>query len=115
MRRAIEKLTFFVLSLALSSLVSFALFARLTDRGAGEPPSLPLLVNTHPHDGRDLTLAAVRETAAGGPQAEHGQKELARLGGAALPHVLPFLESLAPTARGRVAIALAPIARRMGV
>jgi hypothetical protein len=115
MRRAIEKLTFFVLSLALSSLVTFALFARLTNRAGSEPASLPLLVNTHPHDSRDLTLAAVREAAAGGRSAEHARGELARLGGAALPHVLPALESLDPAARGRVALALAPIARRMGV
>ncbi len=115
MRRAIEKLTFLVLSLAFASVVSFALFARLTDRRTHAPASLPLLVNTSPHDARDLTFAAVRETAGNGANSEHGRRELARLGGAALPHVLPFLESLAPYARGRVAIALAPIARRMGV
>jgi hypothetical protein len=115
MRRAIEKFTFFVLSLAFASLVSFALFARLTDRAARGEAGLPLLVNTRPHDARDLTLAAVREAAGSGALAEHGGRELARLGGAALPHVLPYLESLAPAARGRVAVALAPIARRMGV
>ncbi len=38
-----------------------------------------------------------------------------RLGGAALPYVLPLLDTLSPDARGRAAVALAPVARRMGV
>jgi len=115
MRRAIEKLTFLVLSFAAASLLSFALLARVAERGAPSRSTLPLLVNTSPRDARDLTLAAVRAVAADGPAARHGRASLARLGGAALPHVLPLLETLEPAARGRVALALAPIARRMGV
>lgn len=115
MRRAIEKFTFFVLSLAAASLISFALLARLADRGAPEHSPLPLLVNTRPHDARDRSLAALREAEGTGAPAAHGRVELARLGGAAFPHVLPLLESLEPAARGRVALALGPVARRMGV
>ena len=37
-----------------------------------------------------------------------------RLGGAALPYVLPRLDDLSPEARGRVALALEPLAARMG-
>jgi ABC-type dipeptide/oligopeptide/nickel transport system permease component len=44
-----------------------------------------------------------------------GERELRRLGGAALPYLLPSLEALPPEARGRVAVALAPVAARMGV
>jgi peptide/nickel transport system permease protein len=115
MRRALEKFTFFVLSLAAASVISFALLARMADRGAPPPCPLPLLVNTSPRDARDLALAAVRAAAGIGPAADRARAELARLGGAALPHVLPLLESLDPEARGRVALALAPVARRMGV
>jgi peptide/nickel transport system permease protein len=38
-----------------------------------------------------------------------------RLGGAAGPHLLPRLDGLDPLARARVAVALAPIAERMGI
>src|SRR3954449_8734794 len=110
MRRAIEKLTFLLLSFAAASLLSFALLARLCDRSSAHPATLPLLVNLSPHDARELTLKAVRTLAEGGPNADRARAELARLGGAALPHVLPALESLAPVTRGRVALALAPIA-----
>jgi hypothetical protein len=115
MRRAIEKLTFLLISFAAASLVSFTLLARLVDHGHAAPAALPLLLNLTPHDARDLTLAAVRTVAHGGGDANAAERELARLGGAALPHVLPFLESLDPGPRGRVALALRPIARRMGV
>jgi len=115
MRRAIERLTFLLLSFAAASLVSFTLLARLSDRAHAARETQPLLVNLSPRDARELTLAAVRRVASSGPGAAAASAELVRLGGAALPHVLPFLESLEPSARGRVALALAPIARRMGV
>jgi hypothetical protein len=105
MRRAIERLTFLLLSFAAASLISFALLARLSDRRS-RLQRLPLLVNLSPRDARELTLAAVRGSASGGRR-RRGGAELVRLGGAALPHVLPFLESLEPGARGRVALALA--------
>lgn len=113
MRRAIERLTFLLLSFAAASLVSFTLLALLAQRGRG--PTQPLLVNLSPRDVRELTLGAVKRVASPGPGATSASAELVRLGGAALPHVLPLFESLEPAARGRVALALAPIARRMGV
>ena len=57
----------------------------------------------------------MRLVAGGGPRHEAGARELRRLGGAALPFVLPSLEALPPDARGRVAVALAPVADRMGI
>ena len=44
-----------------------------------------------------------------------GQRELLRLGGASLPHLLPRLDSLAPRERVRVALSLAPLVARMGL
>ena len=44
-----------------------------------------------------------------------GARALQRLGGAALPYVLPLLDTLSPEARGRAAVALAPVAERMGL
>src|SRR5690606_13925331 len=41
--------------------------------------------------------------------------QLATLGGAALPHILPRLDELDPKGRARVSMALEPVARRMGI
>lgn len=78
--------------------------------------ALPVFVNPSPSDVRERALRAMR-TAAGDdtPDARAARAELLRLGGAALPHVLPRLDSLEPRARGRVAVALGPLALRMRV
>ncbi|HEY3822450.1 MAG TPA: ABC transporter permease subunit [Polyangiaceae bacterium] len=80
---------------------------------------LPRFVNTRPKDVVSRATAAVKEVASGGADqgADEGRgaRELRRLGGAALPYVLPLLEALPPEERGRVAVALAPVASRMGL
>jgi len=83
----------------------------------GSPPRsrLPLFINPNPRNVRALTEQAVREIAENPDSCEAAQRELARLGGAALPFVLPRLDSLAPDARSRVALSLEPIGRRMQV
>jgi peptide/nickel transport system permease protein len=78
--------------------------------------ALPVFLNLAPEDVRGRALAAMRAVAREDARnAERGSVELLRLGGAALPHVLPQLDSLEPAARGRVAYALGPLALRMGV
>jgi hypothetical protein len=75
-----------------------------------------LFVNLAPQDVRDRSLRAMRSAAReDGPEAAQARAELLRLGGAALPHVLPLLDSLEPSARGRVAMALGAVALRMRV
>jgi peptide/nickel transport system permease protein len=77
---------------------------------------LPVFVNLAPRDVRDLALEAMRTVARDeGPTADRARAELLRLGGAALPIVLPKLDTLEPSARGKVALALAPLALRMRV
>jgi len=76
---------------------------------------LPLFFNRHPLSVRELSVAAMRAVAQGGPAARPAAAELARLGGAALPYVLPALDSLDPDSRVRVALALTPVAVRMEV
>ena len=78
---------------------------------------LPRFLNPHPADVRshaeaDVQILADDELAP--VAAEGASRDLARLGGAALPYVLPELDKLKPSARGRVAVALAPVAERMG-
>jgi peptide/nickel transport system permease protein len=76
---------------------------------------LPRFFNGRPADVRtraEEALAHVVEGDAGAALAAH---RLVRMGGAALPFVLPKLDNLPPMQRGRVAVALAPIAERMGL
>jgi ABC-type dipeptide/oligopeptide/nickel transport system permease component len=75
----------------------------------------PVFFNGNPVGVRDLATAAMHQIAAGGRQTHGAKLTLARLGGAALPYVLPLLDSLGPRSRERVALALTPIAVRMGV
>ena len=113
MRSAVERLSILFLSFAIVSVAAFAVLARLTDRVAERPSDVALFVNLSPHSARELSLSATERVASGGPDSARAAGELARLGGAALPYVLPALDALSPAARGRVAVALAPVARRM--
>src|SRR5262249_52709116 len=58
---------------------------------------------------------ALADIGAGGERMQRGLATLVRLGGAAFPHLLPRFDTLEPAARTRVALALAPIAERMGI
>jgi peptide/nickel transport system permease protein len=76
---------------------------------------LPRFFNAKPGDVRLRAAACVAHLVAEDSEAPAAAHRLARLGGAALPYVLPRLDNLAPSARGRVAVALAPVAERMGL
>jgi ABC-type dipeptide/oligopeptide/nickel transport system permease component len=76
---------------------------------------LPRFVNLSPRDARARTAAAIAQIARGGSEGRDGARELARLGGAALPHVLPTLGDLPADQRTAVAVALSPVAERMGL
>ncbi len=127
MRHALRRILWIVPTLVVISIAAFWLLsATIGWAPAAEPgldPSsarqrlekLPRFFNPDPENVRDLANRAVQRIAAGGPGARAAGTELARLGGAALPHILPKLDALPPGGRGRVALALAPVARRMGV
>jgi len=76
---------------------------------------LPRFLNPAPADVRARAETAMAGIARGGPDEQVFASELTRLGGAALPHVLPSLDGLAPEPRRRVALALAPVAQRMDI
>ncbi|MBX3205319.1 MAG: ABC transporter permease [Labilithrix sp.] len=76
---------------------------------------LPRLLNVAPRDVRSTVDECVAHVVAGDGDAAFCEERLGRLGGAALPHLLPRLDDIPPAARGRIAIALAPVARRMGI
>jgi ABC-type dipeptide/oligopeptide/nickel transport system permease component len=75
---------------------------------------LPRFVNPRPMDVASRADSALAHLVAQDEQAALAAHHLVRLGGAALPFVLPKLDHLPPADRGRVAVALAPLAERMG-
>jgi ABC-type dipeptide/oligopeptide/nickel transport system permease component len=80
--------------------------------GAHRPPRF---FNPNPISVNELAERAMRSIAADDRDAALAKVELVRLGGAALPHVLPKLDALDPKGRARVALALAPLGLRMNV
>lgn len=115
MRRALGRLLGVVLTFALVSVLALAALTRLAGALAQSPDPerrLPLFFNPRPSNVHDRAELAMQRVASG-QNAADAERELVRLGGAALPHVLPRLDALPPAERTRVALALAPIARRM--
>jgi peptide/nickel transport system permease protein len=76
---------------------------------------LPRFMNLNPRDVQSRARGALAAIAADTDRGGVAAAELERLGAAALPYVIPLLETLPPAARGRVAVALAPVGERMGV
>jgi peptide/nickel transport system permease protein len=76
---------------------------------------LPRLLNLEPRDVRARAEEVLAALDRGGPDAEEARRELCRLGGAALPFLLPRFDMLSSDKRTELALALAPIASRMGL
>jgi ABC-type dipeptide/oligopeptide/nickel transport system permease component len=105
----VSLITFYVLSL-----LPTAAQATSEDSRRRRFEDLPLFFNLDPEDVRARATEAAMEVADAPPgEAEDAVRELVRLGGAALPVVLPQLDQLAPERRVRLALALAPLAERM--
>lgn len=83
------------------------------DRRRAQFLDLPRFFNVAPEDVRTRVEACLRHVAAADGESELAALKLARIGGAGLPYVLPRLGTFPPVERGRIALALAPIARRM--
>ncbi|HEX7665795.1 MAG TPA: ABC transporter permease subunit [Polyangiaceae bacterium] len=140
LRYAIRRLLWGIPTLIGVSLLVFFLTSLLPDPGAGTPESraeilardpaafdaieerrrerfldLPRFFNPQPQDVRARAADAIDHIVADDAEAKLGAHRLARLGGAAFPYVLPKLDNLSPAQRGRVAVALEPVAERMGL
>jgi hypothetical protein len=107
--------TLFLVSLAAFQFLAWTLPAA-PEPDRGELPRstpLPVFVNLHPDNARELAQRLTERVAeSDDPEAA---RHLVVLGGAGLPYVLPHLDELSPTERGRVALALKPLALRMGI
>lgn len=114
MRQALRRILWLLPTLVVLSIAGFwAVSASFVPTHA--PQRQPRFFNPAPTNVRSLAETAMSQVASGGPSAAEGEAELVRLGGAALPFVLPRLDTLAPSERSRVALALAPLGRRMQV
>lgn len=114
MRSVLRRLLWLGPALVLVTMVTFgALSVTLpVERDEG---ALPLFFNPEPGSVERLSLAAVDAIADATASAQKAEAALARLGGAALPFVLPSLDSKSPAQRARVVHALRPVAARMGL
>ncbi len=76
---------------------------------------LPRFFNQSPIDVRARVRTLLEGLRSGELEVEQAPRMFSQLGGAALPFVLPQLDTLAPETRTHVALALSPIAARMGI
>jgi ABC-type dipeptide/oligopeptide/nickel transport system permease component len=115
LKEALRRLLWLGPTLFVVTIPTFWALSRFAEDAAQTTPSLPLFFNTAPSGAKERALAAVGRVAASGATDQDAAGTLVELGGAALPHVLPQFDTLSPNARRRVALALVPIAKRMGV
>jgi peptide/nickel transport system permease protein len=113
MRSVLRRLLWLGPTLVLITLITFGVLS-ITLPADPAVAELPLFFNPDPGAVEHLALSALREVAAVGEASPAAQRELAQLGGAALPFVLPALDSLSPEGRARVVKALRPVGVRMG-
>jgi peptide/nickel transport system permease protein len=83
--------------------------------GRSQFRDLPRFFNKRPRDVQRRVNEELARVSAGDAEARRAIATLARLGGAALPILLPRLDSLDPSSRQRVALGLAGVAERMGI
>lgn len=76
---------------------------------------LPRLINVAPKDVQTKVDECIGHIVANDEDAGLCATRLATMGGAAFPFLLPRLDNIPPTERGTIALALAPVARRMRI
>jgi len=114
MRSVLRRLLWLGPTLVVITLVTFGVLS-LTLPVDPETAELPLFFNPDPGKAERLARDALRAVAEAGEDEAEAARTLGRLGGAALPFVLPALDSLSPDGRGRVVRALRPVGARMGL
>lgn len=115
LKEALRRLLWLVPTLVVVTVPTFWALSRFADEGPSHRAPLPLFFNANPPGAKERALKALASVASQGEGAKQAERDLVELGGAALPHVLPQFDALDPEARRRVALALVPVARRMGV
>ena len=114
MRSVLRRLLWLGPALVVITMITFGALT-LALRVDAAADDLPLFFNPEPGALERRARSAVAAVAAAPQPVDEARAELARLGGAALPYVLPALDSLTPEGRVRVVRALRPVAERMGL
>ncbi len=127
LRYAIRRILWAIPTLLATSLVLFLVTTLAPAPTAGDDPfvdeayrgqflDVPRFVNTHPQDVRSRAAEALEQIKSNDEATRaRGGRRLMWLGGAALPFVLTGFDDLKPDVRGRVAVALKPVAERMDI
>ena len=114
MRSVLRRLLWLAPALVFITLVTFGLLSSVLPVSA-ELAALPLFFNPEPGAIERLSRGALERVADAAEPVPEAERALARLGGAALPFVLPALDSLSPEGRARAVRALRPVGLRMGL
>src|SRR3954467_6776437 len=109
MRSVLRRLLWLGPAIVLITMVTFGALS-VALRVDADAEALPLFFNPEPGAVERSSRRALTAIAAPNQPDPVAASELVRLGGAALPFVLPALDSLNPDARGRVVQALRPVA-----
>jgi peptide/nickel transport system permease protein len=113
MRLVLRRLLWLGPTLLAITLLSFGILSSALPPDA-ELADLPLFFNPEPGAVDRLATQALQQIVSSDNQQPEVERALARLGGAALPYVLPALDAQSPEARARVVKALRPVGARMG-
>jgi peptide/nickel transport system permease protein len=113
MRLVLRRLLWLGPTLLAITLICFGVLSSALPADA-EFAELPLFFNPEPGAVDRLATQALQQIASSEGQQPEAERLLARLGGAALPYVLPALDAQSPEARARVVRALRPVGARMG-
>lgn len=117
LREALQRVLGLIPTLFLVSLAAFWVLSRALPAVRSEAPAqgrLPLFFNPSPV-GVGQRAEALADAIASGRAGSGERAELVRLGAASLPSLMPHLDSLLPQQRAKVALALGPVALRMGI
>jgi ABC-type dipeptide/oligopeptide/nickel transport system permease component len=114
MRLVLRRLLWLGPTLLAITLLSFGILSTALPPEA-DVADLPLFFNPEPGAVERLATLAVSQIVSSDGQQPEAERTLARLGGAALPYVLPALEAQSPEGRARLVKALRPVGARMGL
>jgi peptide/nickel transport system permease protein len=114
MRSVLRRLLWLGPTLLFITLLSFGVLSTALPVSS-ELAALPLFFNPEPGAVERLSKSALERVVNSPDRVPDAERTLVRLGGAALPFVLPALDALNPEGRARAVRALRPVGARMGL
>ena len=115
LREALRRALWLAPTLVAVTLVAFWLLSELLLPRADGTADIPRFFNPAPSGVGERVVDALDAMEGDDAAREQAQATLVRTGAASFPFLLPRLDALNPATRARVALALQPVARRMGI